>query len=99
MNYDGFSFQPQGNVKYPAKDAPNIEGILIDRSKDTEYKMINELANQLAAPNPNIVGKLKLFTENDTCGSYNDIIFNFSKDFPGITIEVIHNDGAKTPKK
>lgn len=60
--------------------------------------MINELANQIGALNPNIVGKVKLFTENDTCGSCNDIIFNFLKDFRGITIEVIHNDGAKIPK-
>ena len=99
MNYDGFSFKPTGEVRYPARDAENEMGFMIDLTSDTEYKMINELANQLGTPNPNISGKVKLFTENDTCGSCNDIIYNFSKDYPGITIEIIHNNGAKIPKK
>jgi len=62
MNYDGFSFKPQGEIRYPAEDAPNSIGKLIPRNGDTEHKIINDLANQLGEPNPNITGKIKLFT-------------------------------------
>lgn len=100
MNYDGFSFQPKKDtIRYPAKDAPNSKGEMIPREGDTEYKMKNELANHLGPPNSDIKGKIKLFTENDTCISCNDIIYNFSNDYPGITIEIIHNNGVKIPKK
>lgn len=42
---------------------------------------------------------MKLFTENDTCISCNKNISGFQKDYPGITIEVIHNGDNKVPKK
>ncbi|WP_159081788.1 deaminase domain-containing protein [Paenibacillus sp. CAA11] len=99
INYDGFSFKPQGEVRYPAEDAPNSLGKIISRDSDTEHKIINDLANQLGPPNPNIKGRMKLFTENDTCISCNKNISAFHKDYPGITIEVIHNGDNKVPKK
>ncbi|KAF6625090.1 hypothetical protein H6F38_27415, partial [Paenibacillus sp. EKM208P] len=99
MNYDGFSFQPKKDtIRYPAKDAPNSKGEMIPREGDTEYKIINDLANKLGPANSNIKGKIKLFTENDTCISCNDIIYSFSKDYPGITVEIVHNNGVKIPK-
>lgn len=61
--------------------------------------MINDLANKLGPPNPDIKGRIKLFTENDTCASCNDIIYNFTKDYPGIKVEVIHNNDVKISKK
>ncbi|MGG3312373.1 deaminase domain-containing protein, partial [Paenibacillus lautus] len=99
INYDGFSYKPQGEVRYPAEDAPNSLGKIISRNSDTEHKIINDLANQLGPPNPNIKGRMKLFTENDTCISCNKNISDFQKDYPGITIEVIHNGDKKVPKK
>ncbi|MBD8501248.1 deaminase domain-containing protein [Paenibacillus arenosi] len=99
MNYDGFSFKPQGEVRYPAEDAPNSIGKLIPRNGDTEHKIINDLANQLGKPNSSIKGKIKLFTENDTCASCNKNIRDFKKDYPNIIIEIIHNNGNKIPKK
>lgn len=99
INYDGFSYKPQGEVRYPAEDAPNSLGKIISRNSDTEHKIINDLANQLGPPNPNIKGEMKLFTENDTCISCNKNISDFQKDYSGIMIEVIHNGGDKVPKK
>ncbi|WP_342436454.1 deaminase domain-containing protein [Paenibacillus sp. FSL L8-0436] len=98
MNYDGFSYKPE-TIRYPAKDAPNKQGDIFPREGDTEYKMINDLANKLGPPNPDIKGRIKLFTENDTCASCNDIIYNFTKDYPGIKVEVIHNNDVKISKK
>lgn len=61
VNYDGFSIMPEDEkIRYPAKDAPNSEGIIIDRIKDTEYKMINDLAFQLGPPDPNLKGQSKI---------------------------------------
>jgi hypothetical protein len=61
--------------------------------------LINDLANNLGVTNTAIKGRIKLFTENDTCMSCNDIIYNFTKDYPGIKVEVIHNNDVKIPKK
>ncbi|WP_013372480.1 deaminase domain-containing protein [Paenibacillus polymyxa] len=72
---------------------------MIPREGDTEYKIINDLANKLGPSNSNIKGKIKLFTENDTCISCNDIIYSFSKDYPEITVEIVHNNGLKILKK
>ncbi|MCG7376401.1 hypothetical protein MH215_05305 [Paenibacillus sp. ACRSA] len=95
FNYDGFSYKPLGEVRYPAEDAPNSLGRVIARNSDTEHKIINDLAKQLGPPNPDIKGKI---TENDTCISCNKNISDFQKDYPGIIIEVIHNGGTKVQK-
>ncbi|NQF15963.1 hypothetical protein HPY31_18875 [Brevibacillus sp. HB1.3] len=62
---------------------------------DTEYKILNDLADRLdKLPDPsNVRGKIKLFTELDTCASCSRIIEKFYKDYTNIDIEVIHNDG------
>jgi len=97
VNYDGFSFRPSGDVRYPAQQAPNELGFVIDRLSDSEHKIINDIANQLGPPNPQIRGTITLFTELDTCLSCNQNILDFSRDYPGITIEVIHNNGGRVP--
>ncbi|MGG1155773.1 deaminase domain-containing protein [Brevibacillus formosus] len=63
------------------------------RDNDTEYKILNDLASRLdKLPDPSKArGKIKLFTELDTCGSCSRIIEKFQKDYPNIDIEVIHN--------
>ncbi|NQF15959.1 hypothetical protein HPY31_18855 [Brevibacillus sp. HB1.3] len=60
---------------------------------DTEYKILNDLADRLdKLPDPsNVRGKIKVFTELDTCASCSGIIEKFHKDYLNIDIEVIHN--------
>ncbi|WP_406796533.1 MULTISPECIES: deaminase domain-containing protein [Brevibacillus] len=55
--------------------------------------MLYDLADRLdKLPDPsNVRGKIKLFTELDTCASCSRIIEKFHKDYTNIDIEVIHN--------
>ncbi|MDM5154714.1 deaminase domain-containing protein [Bacillus sp. DX1.1] len=96
-NLEGFSSKPK-NPKYEAQEAKNADGVSYLRNQDYEYKIINDIASRLG-DNHNAKGKIKLFTEKDTCDSCNSIISQFKKDYPNIEIEVIHNDGKPIPPK
>ncbi|WP_430628146.1 deaminase domain-containing protein [Paenibacillus alvei] len=87
-----FSFKPD-NPKFKATEAPDAEGNIYMRDGDTEYKILNDVADQLG-DNHNASGNIKLFTEKDTCGSCNEIIQQFDKEYPNVRIEVIHNGGV-----
>ncbi|KAF6563631.1 hypothetical protein G9G63_12905 [Paenibacillus sp. EKM202P] len=85
-----FSFKPD-NPKFKATEAPDAEGNIYMRDGDTEYKILNDVADRLG-DNHNASGNIKLFTEKDTCGSCNEIIQQFDKEYPNVKIEVIHNN-------
>ena len=67
------------------------------RNTDSEYKMLNNLADDLGgkAVNvyPNISGELKIISENPYCKSCQGIIQQFNEMFPNIKLILI--DGAK----
>lgn len=83
------------------------EGHIIDRVRELRSKLSNRIKGDLnfayakveieeinkdKLPDPSKTrGKVKLFTELDTCGSCSRIIDKFHKDYPNIDIEVIHN--------
>ncbi|MEI4803420.1 deaminase domain-containing protein [Bacillus sp. FJAT-51639] len=96
-NLEGFSPKPK-TPKYEAQEAKNADGVSYLRDQDSEYKIINDVASRLGG-NHDAKGKIKLFTEKDTCDSCNSIISQFKKDYPDIEIEVIHNDGKPIPPK
>ncbi|PAD65996.1 hypothetical protein CHH83_26315 [Bacillus sp. 7586-K] len=96
-NLEGFSLKPE-NPTFRATKAPDKKGDNFVRETDTEYKILNDLAEKIGENN-NVTGNVKLFTEKDTCGSCNNIISQFKERYPNITIEVIHNGGELiTPK-
>nr|WP_225445846.1 deaminase domain-containing protein [Paenibacillus arenosi] len=84
-----FSFKPENPI-FEATEAPDNAGNIYLRDGDTEYKILNDLVIRLGN-NPNVTGKIKLFTEKDTCGSCNRIIQQFDEKYPNITMEVVHN--------
>ncbi|MFC9712515.1 deaminase domain-containing protein [Paenibacillus sp. NPDC056933] len=90
--YADYSLKPT-KPKYEATEAPDRSGNVRLRDNDTEYKILNDLASRLdKLSDPSKArGKIKLFTELDTCGSCSRIIGKFHKDYPNIDIEVIHN--------
>ncbi|WP_407944412.1 deaminase domain-containing protein [Paenibacillus dauci] len=93
------------NPIFPPVHAPNNAGYLTLRTPDTEYKILNDLAENLdeamkknGVENRNdLKGEITLFTEKDTCGGCNYTISLFKKRYPGIVIEVIHNKGIQIP--
>ncbi|WP_332258304.1 deaminase domain-containing protein [Paenibacillus forsythiae] len=92
-----FSFKPDEPI-FKATEAPDKAGNTYLRDGDTEYKILNDLAKRLG-DNQNATGKIKLFTEKDTCGSCNKIIQQFDKKYPNIKIEVVHNGDVPIPPK
>ncbi|MGG2919900.1 deaminase domain-containing protein, partial [Brevibacillus parabrevis] len=96
-NLNGFSFLPDDPV-FNATKAPDNKGSVFERLEDSEYKIMNDLAQKIGY-NPNATGKVKIFTERDTCASCNNIIGKFKERYPRIEIEVIHNSGNLVPPK
>ncbi|UED72028.1 hypothetical protein HP435_21440 [Brevibacillus sp. HD3.3A] len=96
-NLNGFSFLPDDPVFNDTK-APDNKGSVFERLEDSEYKIMNDLAQKIGY-NPNATGKVKIFTERDTCASCNNIIGKFKERYPRIEIEVIHNSGNLVPPK
>ena len=88
-----FSFKTDNPI-FKATKAPDKGGDYFLRDVDTEYKILNDLAERIGT-NYEAKGTIKLFTEKDTCDSCNLIIQQFDKKYPNISIEVIHN-GDKT---
>ncbi|MEW4371841.1 deaminase domain-containing protein [Paenibacillus kandeliae] len=91
------SLQPKNPV-FESTLAVGKEGEPYSRASDTEYKIINHLANQLGEQTT-VSGNIKLFTELDTCSSCNRVIAEFASKYKNIAVEVIHNNGERLIKK
>ena len=67
------------------------------RTTDSEYKILNRLANELNAQKggvyPHITGELKIVSERTYCPSCQGVIQQFNKMFPNVKLILI--DGAK----
>ncbi|MDO7908886.1 WXG100 family type VII secretion target [Paenibacillus sp. JX-17] len=93
----GMSLKPPGEPVFKAKKV-DPDNARIDtpeaylRDYDTEYKILNDIASQLGN-NKNAKGTINLFTERLTCQSCTDVILDFRREYPNITINVLTNDG------
>ncbi|HDX9538620.1 MULTISPECIES: WXG100 family type VII secretion target [Bacillus] len=79
---------------FEASLAPGKDGKPYMRDSDTEYKILNEIALKLG-DDVNATGKIKLFTELDTCDSCSKVIAEFANKYKNIELEVIHNNGER----
>ncbi|MBC6309289.1 hypothetical protein HCJ66_06945 [Listeria sp. FSL L7-1582] len=86
--------QQPSKPMFEATEAVGKDGLAYMRDSDTEYKILNDIASKLG-DNIDASGKIKLFTELDTCSSCNRIIAEFSAKFKNITVEVIHSNGER----
>ncbi|MEO2225498.1 deaminase domain-containing protein [Priestia megaterium] len=87
------SLQPE-NPMFKATEAVGKEGESYLRNTDTEYKILNDIASRLGE-NTQATGKIKLFTELDTCDSCSKVIAEFATKYKNIELEVIHNNGNR----
>ncbi|WP_336074508.1 deaminase domain-containing protein [Priestia megaterium] len=87
------SLQPE-NPMFKATEAVGKEGESYLRNTDTEYKILNDIASRLGE-NTQATGKIKLFTELDTCDSCSKVIAEFAAKYKNIELEVIHNNGNR----
>ncbi|WP_255295343.1 deaminase domain-containing protein [Bacillus thuringiensis] len=87
------SLQPE-NPMFKATEAVGKEGESYLRNTDTEYKILNDIASRLGE-NTQATGKIKLFTELDTCDNCSKVIAEFAAKYKNIELEVIHNNGNR----
>ncbi|MFS0881798.1 deaminase domain-containing protein [Metabacillus niabensis] len=87
------SLKPNDPV-FKATEAPNAVGESYLRDSDTEYKILNDIAIRLG-DNTEVTGKIKLFTELDTCNSCSRVIAEFANKYRNIDLEIIHNNGER----
>ncbi|MCY7768482.1 hypothetical protein MOB66_12875 [Bacillus haynesii] len=87
------SLQPE-NPMFKATKAVGKDGESYLRDTDTEYKILNDIASRLGE-NTQATGKIKLFTELDTCDSCSKVIAEFAAKYRNIELEVIHNNGNR----
>jgi hypothetical protein len=91
------SLKPQDEPIFNAKNV-DPDNARIDtpeaylRDYDTEYKILNDIASQLGG-NKNAKGTINLFTERLTCQSCSDVILDFRREYPNITVNILTNDG------
>jgi filamentous hemagglutinin len=70
----------------------SASGQLIDRSTDSEAKILNNIAARLG-DNTSASGSINLMTERPPCASCSNVIQQFQERYPNIKINVIDNNG------
>lgn len=82
------------NPTFEAFNVPNAEGKVISRDIDSEFKILNYIADELGN-NTEISGKIVLFTELDCCASCSNTIIEFLNRYKNISIDVISNSNIR----
>ncbi|RXV69184.1 filamentous hemagglutinin N-terminal domain-containing protein [Burkholderia stabilis] len=84
---------PSSNVWTSGNDP-----ILLNRSADSEAKILNNIAAQLG-DNTSVSGTINLLTERAPCTSCSNVIQQFESKYPNIKVNVMDNGGVIRPTK
>ncbi|CAI1015233.1 DUF637 domain-containing protein [Serratia entomophila] len=85
------SFIGDGNQNFKYETIKNSDGILISRNTDSEYKILDNLADKLGN-NVSAEGSVTIFTERAACDSCLGVVEQFQKKYPRIKVEVLDNN-------
>lgn len=86
-------FVGEGKVQnLPAHFVTAGNEVLLHRSIDAEYKILNNIAMQLGN-NRLATGSINLLTEKRPCASCSTAIKSFKEKYPYIQLNIYHNDG------
>ncbi|UUE36466.1 DUF637 domain-containing protein [Pectobacterium aroidearum] len=86
-------FVGDGKQNFQFKELPNKQGIGVDRNIDSEYKILDNLADKLGN-NTLTKGSVTIFTERAACESCLGVVDQFQKMYPNIRVEVLDNNGV-----
>nr|WP_243458005.1 DUF637 domain-containing protein [Serratia proteamaculans] len=86
-----FIGEGSGNFKY--KTINSGDGKPIPRNTDSEYKILDNLADKLGN-NVSAKGKVTIFTERAACESCLGVVDQFQEKYPGIRVEVLDNNNV-----
>ncbi|MDN0117883.1 deaminase domain-containing protein [Yersinia frederiksenii] len=82
----------KGSQNFEFQTLVNSAGVQIKRNTDSEYKILDNLADQLGN-NTSVKGTVTIFTERPACGSCLGVVEQFQQKYPGIKINVLDNNG------
>ncbi|PIT09796.1 hypothetical protein BGI30_06505 [Snodgrassella alvi] len=82
----------KGNNIFETKHVPNKQGVLIDRSGDSEAKIFEHVAKQLGN-NTSAKGTVTIMTERPACTSCLGVADQFRAKYPNIKVNIIDNGG------
>ncbi|HEI9730591.1 TPA: DUF637 domain-containing protein [Serratia marcescens] len=85
------SFIGDGNQNFKYETIKSSDGILISRNTDSEYKILDNLADKLGN-NVSAEGRVTIFTERAACESCLGVVEQFQKKYPRIKVEVLDNN-------
>lgn len=88
----------KGGGNFFAQKIDNISGRSIDRITDSEYKILDNIADVLGN-NISTSGRVKILTERPACDSCLGVVEQFMKKYPNIKVEVVDNRGVTLGKK
>ena len=83
----------EGSQNFQYQTLPNNKGIPIGRNTDSEYKILDNLADQLGS-NTSAKGTVTIFTERPACGSCLGVVEQFQQKYPDIQVDVLDNNGV-----
>ncbi|WP_419794406.1 hypothetical protein MYA83_00945 [Pseudomonas palleroniana] len=89
-----------GNGNFVAQSVPNKAGDLVYRGIDTEYKILDNIADQLGG-NTSARGTVNILTEKAACASCLNVAEQFKAKYPNITVNILDNQGVmlRPPRK
>jgi filamentous hemagglutinin len=88
----------KGSGNFTAMDLPNAQGIPISRSTDSEYKILDNIADQLGS-NTAAKGTVKIITERPACNSCLDVPNQFREKYPNVDVQIYDNNGVLLTKQ
>jgi hypothetical protein len=92
VNNAGKGLLGEGSQNFRYQTLKGNDGRPIDRNTDSEYKILDNLADQLGN-NTSAKGSVTIFTERPACGSCLGVVDQFQKKYPGIQVNVLDNNG------
>ncbi|PAA98158.1 hypothetical protein CJJ13_08730 [Serratia fonticola] len=93
VDKEGKGLVGAGSGNFTYKELPNKQGDMISRKGDSEYKILDNLADQLGS-NTSVKGTVTIFTERPACGSCLGVVEQFQQKYPGIQVNVLDNNGV-----
>lgn len=89
-----------GSGNFVADSVPNKAGDMVRRDIDTEYKILDNIADQLGR-NTSAKGTVNILTEKAACASCLNVAEQFRAKYPNITVNIFDNQGVmlRPPRK
>ncbi|EME5362070.1 hypothetical protein LF841_12295 [Pseudomonas aeruginosa] len=100
FSYAGKGLIGSGSGNFVVQSVPNKAGDMVYRGIDTEYKILDNIADQLGS-NTSARGAVNTLTEKAACASCLNVAEQFKAKYPNITVNILDNQGVmlRPPRK